>query len=243
MIERNAPAPQNYCLRSESRHPLGAVMCRKSPLAQPSAGRITSLAAHLRRCARADSTLQTRSTAMNNRKVLQQSLLLLFLLAVSGQSLLAQATYAQGRIDIGLVVSNLDRALAFYEQALGMQRAYSFDVDTAFARKSGLTAGAPLHAVAMRLTTDDKAPVLKLVRSGDPDTYQPNFINNQSGVRYLTVFVRAVAPIMERLKHHDVAVLGDGPVPLSNGQFLALVQDPDGVFVELIGPMHAPDSP
>ncbi len=180
---------------------------------------------------------------MMSGRILQQVLIILLLLAASAPSLLAQAIYSQGRIDIGLVVSDLEQSVAFYENALGMQRAYSFNVDSAFARRSGLTAGAPLHAVALKLTTDDDAPVLKLVRTGEPDTYRPHFINEQSGVRYLTVFVTALEPVLERLKQHNVPVLGDGPVQLSDGQSFALVQDPDGVFVELIGPMRASGSP
>ena len=37
-------------------------------------------------------------------------------------------SYSASRIDIGLIVSDLDRAASFYEGALGLQRAYSFDV-------------------------------------------------------------------------------------------------------------------
>ena len=180
---------------------------------------------------------------MRTQQLLQSALLLLCLLSASAQSLFAQAMYSQGRIDIGLVVSDLDRSVAFYENALGLQRAYSFDVDTAFARESGLTAGAPLHAVAMKLRDEEDAPVLKLVRVGEPAIQKPRFISDRSGVRYLTVFVTELRPLLERLKHHNVPVLGDGPVQLSNGQSFALVQDPDGVFIELIGPMRASNSP
>lgn len=180
---------------------------------------------------------------MMNRRILQQLLAVLCLLAASASSLFAQATYAQSRIDIGLVVSDLERSVAFYEDALGMQRAYSFNVDTAFARESGLTAGAPLHAVAMKLTDEEGAPVLKLVRVGAPEANRPRFIDEQSGIRYLTIFVTALAPVLERLEQHQIPVLGDGPVQMSNGQSFALVQDPDGVFIELIGPMHPSNFP
>lgn len=176
---------------------------------------------------------------MTNRQIVHQGLWVLLLLTASAPSLLAQTLYAQGRIDTGLVVFDLDQSVAFYENALGLQRAYTFDVDSSFARRAGLTEGAPLHAVAMRLRNEEDAPVLKLVRVGTPDTHRPRFIDEQAGVRYLTLFVTALEPVLERLKQHRVPVLGEGPVPLSNGQYFALVQDPDGVFVELIGPMHA----
>ncbi len=176
---------------------------------------------------------------MTNRQILHPMLWVLFLLTASAPSLLAQALYAEGRIDIGLVVADLDQSVAFYENALGLQRAYTIDVDSSFARRAGLTEGAPLHAVAMKLRNEENAPVLKLVRVGAPDTKRARFIHEQAGVRYLTLFVTALEPVLERLKRHRIPVLGEGPVLLPNGQFFALVQDPDGVFVELIGPMQA----
>jgi catechol 2,3-dioxygenase-like lactoylglutathione lyase family enzyme len=173
-----------------------------------------------------------------NQRILQLLVVLLLATASAG-SLLAQATYSQGRIDIGLVVADLDRSVAFYEQALGMQRAYGFNVDSAFARRGGLTAGPGLNVVAMKLGDYEGAPVLKLVRTGTPMIHRPRVITDQSGVRYLTVFVTAMAPLLERLARHQVPVLGEGPVQMGNGETFALVQDPDGVFIELIGPMHA----
>jgi catechol 2,3-dioxygenase-like lactoylglutathione lyase family enzyme len=149
----------------------------------------------------------------------------------------AQTPYARAHIDVGLVVADLHRSIAFYEQALGMERAYSFDVDGAQARRLGLTDGAPFHAVAFRLVDAVDAPVLKLVRAGTPEVNRPEFIDRQSGLRYLTVFVRALDPVLERLRVHDVPILGESPVQLRPGQYLVLVQDPDGAFIELIGPM------
>ena len=155
----------------------------------------------------------------------------------------AEISYSASRIDIGLVVSDLDDAVAFYEGALGLQRAYSFDVPAEFAREAGLTSGDPLHAVALKLTGDPDAPVLKLVQTGEPEVNRPEFITDRSGVRYLTVNVAALAPLLERLQERGVVVLGNGPVQMGNGQHLALVQDPDGVFIELIGPMHGASTP
>jgi len=176
---------------------------------------------------------------MISRRSLRSASLLLCLLASSVQILSAQGTFAQSRIDIGLVVSDLERSVSFYQDVLGLQRAYSFDVPTDFARKAGLTAGAPLHAVALRLTDDADAPVLKLVQTGQPTVSRPEFITDQSGVRYLTVNLTALEPVLERLKQHNIRVLGSGPVTMNDRQSLALVQDPDGVFLELIGPMRA----
>jgi catechol 2,3-dioxygenase-like lactoylglutathione lyase family enzyme len=164
-------------------------------------------------------------------------LLFAYLSVVSAAGIAAQSSYARAVIDVGLIVSDLDRSVAFYEDALGMQRAYSFDVDGAQARRLGLTDGLEFHAVAFRLGDDQTSPVLKLVRVGSPEVNRPRHIHDQSGIRYLTVFVRALEPMLERLREHDVTVVSEGAVQLRPGQHLVLVQDPDGVFIELIGPM------
>ena len=57
-------------------------------------------------------------------------------------------------------------------------------------------------------------------------------------MRYLTINVTDLTPLLERLRQFQVPVLADGPVQMGNGQYLALVQDPDGVFIELIGPIE-----
>ncbi len=149
-----------------------------------------------------------------------------------------EVIYSHYRIDLGLIVRDVEQSLAFYEGALGLKRAYGFEVGGDFARESGLTAGHPLNVVALRLTDDGDAPILKLVRTGDPAADRPQYITDRSGVRYLTINVTDLAPLLERLRQFQVPVLADGPVRMGNGQYLALVQDPDGVFIELIGPIE-----
>ena len=160
-------------------------------------------------------------------------------LAFSAPVAYGQQPYASPTIDIGLVVSDLDASVAFYEEALGMQQVSTFSVDSTQARQTGLTDGAPFHAVVMKLGEGDGASALKLVRVGEPERSRPAFIDERSGIRYITLQVVALRPMLERLQQHDVAVLGDAPVPLGGESYFALVQDPDGVFIELIGPLDA----
>ena len=184
------------------------------------------------------------------RSILAAAFLILAPAAISAQNAPAGAhadspavSYSDARIDLGLIVRDVDRAVAFYKGALGLKRAYGFEVDADFATEAGLTDGHPLNVVALRLTDAADAPILKLVRTGEPEADRPRFITDRSGVRYLTVNVTALGPLLERLRQHEVPVLANGPVLMGNGQHLALVQDPDGVFIELIGPMEAPETP
>lgn len=184
------------------------------------------------------------------RPLLATTLLLLLPLAATAQdgSGAAQAadpdvSYSNARIDVAVIVRDVDAALAFYEGALGLKRAYGFEVGADFATEAGLTDGHALQVVALRLTDAADAPILKLVRTGEPELDRPGFITDRSGVRYLTVNVTALAPLLERLRQHNVPVLANGPVRMGDGQHLALVQDPDGLFIELIGPMEAAAAP
>lgn len=50
--------------------------------------------------------------------------------------------------------------------------------------------------------------------------------------------VSDLTPFVERIKARGVTLLGKAPVPLGDsGNHFVLVQDPDGIFIELIGPM------
>ena len=65
-------------------------------------------------------------------------------------------------------------------------------------------------------------------------------IDSQLGFRYLTIYVTDTAAAMARLQKAGVKPLAKGPVELpdslAKGMYLTVVRDPDGNFVELIGP-------
>jgi len=54
-------------------------------------------------------------------------------------------------------------------------------------------------------------------------------------VQYLTVYVKDMAPFVERLRAANIPFLGKTPIKIANDtKDFVLVQDPDGTFVELI---------
>ena len=57
-----------------------------------------------------------------------------------------------------------------------------------------------------------------------------------TGLRYLTLYVKDMNRALERLKAAGVPTLGETPVDLGGGNALVTVKDPDGNFMELIGP-------
>ena len=87
----------------------------------------------------------------------------------------------------------------------------------------------------------DQATRIKILSFPGVKTTQPDpaYIHSATGIRYLTLYVKDVNVALERLKRANVALLGETPFDLGNGSFLVAVKDPDGNFIELIGPRLA----
>lgn len=151
----------------------------------------------------------------------------------------AKETFASETIHIGVVVSDLEASLRFYEEAIGMQRASSFDIDEDFGQRSGLTGGVPVHVEVLQLGDGETATQWKLMTFGDRAASQENaYIYDHAGVQYITLFVNDLSAAIARLEAHDVELLGETPTPLPDGRHFVLVKDPDDTFIELIGPME-----
>lgn len=139
-----------------------------------------------------------------------------------------------------MIVSDLDQSIHFYKDIIGMVQVdlARFDVDADFGRKTGLTDNLPIHVEVLKLGVGQEATQLKLMTFGDRATKQENeYIHSHTGIQYLTFSVTNLAPIIERLKQNNVPLLGESPTPVGENHFV-VVKDPDGTFVELIGPME-----
>jgi catechol 2,3-dioxygenase-like lactoylglutathione lyase family enzyme len=152
----------------------------------------------------------------------------------------AQSAFTSKVIGVGVVVSNLEKSLDFYVNGIGMVKAGGFSLNRDFTKRSGLSNGVPFSVTVLKLEDSPDANEWKLM-SFSKKALRPKsrFIQDDVGMQYITINVTALRPVMERLKKMKVAFLGSTPTPVPDGskQFL-LVQDPDGTFVELIGPME-----
>ncbi len=92
----------------------------------------------------------------------------------------------------------------------------------------------------LKLADAPDANQWKLMSFGrDPAHSMPTHIQDDTGMQYITIMVNSLQPFLERIREHDVKLLGDTPVPLDNGSaYFVLVQDPDGTLIELIGPLN-----
>lgn len=177
--------------------------------------------------------------ASSMKRLTRSSLLLLALLAAFAPSALRAGEFSSDTISVGVVVTDLDKSLRFYTNVLGMKVAGSFAVDAAMGKKTGLTGGVPVTITMLRLGDGKDATDWKVMSFGKPATHPPReHLQDATGMRYVTLHVTSLKPFLQRFKDNNVSLLGETPIPIGGGRHFALVQDPDGIFVELIGSLE-----
>ncbi|MAT15506.1 MAG: bleomycin resistance protein [Planctomyces sp.] len=147
-------------------------------------------------------------------------------------------------VDFGVVVSDIDKSVAFYQDVLGLKEAFSFSVSGDVARDAGLTAGDSATVHVMTLGDDPTATKVKLMQIGEttPAKQDLTYINSTLGMSYMTLHVNDVGRVLANAAEHGVKPIAKGPADISGGSgnkmVLAIVRDPDGNFVELVGPLN-----
>ena len=141
-------------------------------------------------------------------------------------------------IDIGIVVKDADRSAQFLTNAIGFKEVRGFPVTAELGKKIGLIDS---HATTVRvfvLEEVDPATRIKVLSFPQAPGKQPDqtSIHSTLGIRYLTLYVKDMNRALERLKKAEVPLLGETPVELGGGTWLVAFKDPDGNFIELIGP-------
>ena len=184
---------------------------------------------------------------MKRFATLMLTAVMLFALSLSHSSRLSaedneSSEFARQTIDLGVVVSDLEKSIEFYTKAIGFKEAGGFSVPADFATDAGLTNQVPLQFKVLTLGDEESATKLKLMQVEKVDSKKSDndFIHSQLGYSYITIFVNDTEAAIARLKKMDVKPAAKGPVELpaslGGGVFLTVVRDPDGNLVELVGP-------
>jgi catechol 2,3-dioxygenase-like lactoylglutathione lyase family enzyme len=170
---------------------------------------------------------------------MHKTLMATALLVLATGPVTADETFTDGVIHIGVVTKDLDASVAFYTDVIGMKNTGGFEVDAAFGKTSGLTRGLPLSVTVLKLKDSPEAAQFKLMSfEKDAQTPKSAHIEDALGMQYITLMVTDLTPVVARLEKAGIPFLGETPVPLGDsGNHFVLVQDPDGTFIELIGPM------
>jgi predicted enzyme related to lactoylglutathione lyase len=148
-----------------------------------------------------------------------------------------RAEFARTTIDLGMVVSDVEKAAKFYGEALGFKELSGFDVPAQMAADTGLTDNRPFKVRVFVLGDEPAATRLKImtIPGAGLKKVDNQYIGTSLGFRYLTINVADLTKALERLKQHGVAPVRE-PYRLGGNSYLVLVKDPDGNTVELIGP-------
>lgn len=172
-------------------------------------------------------------------KNLLKPLILLIALSVTGTVFGVQAPgdFAKSGISVGLVVENLNKSLDFYQNVIGMVKTSAFSVESARAKELGLSAGDRFDVTILKLENSEQAAEWKIMSFGKkPSHPRQKYVPDDTGMQYITLYVKSMKPILERLKKYYVKPLGITPTKLDETRDFVLVQDPDGNFIEIIGP-------
>lgn len=149
----------------------------------------------------------------------------------------AKSEFARTTIDVGIVVSDVEKSAAFYKSALGFTEVSSFDVSAEMGDGSGLTDNQPFHVRVFVLGDEPTATKIKLMQfpQAPGKKVDNRFIHSSLGFSYLTIFVSDMTASVERAKKAG-AVIVKKPYHLGGNNYLTLVKDPDGNIIEFVGP-------
>jgi methylmalonyl-CoA epimerase len=122
---------------------------------------------------------------------------------------------------IGIAVANLDEALTFYRDALGLEVAVPEDVPSQRVRAHFMRAGGA--ALELLEATAEESPIAKFVAKRGP------------GLHHITLRVEDIAAALERLKARGVRLIDEVPRPGAHGSLVAFIHPSSahGVLVEL----------
>lgn len=166
---------------------------------------------------------------------MKHTLLIAFFWGLAFGNCQAQAEFDKPYISIGTIVSDLDASLEFYTEIIGMKEVGGFGIDESFGKSSGFTGGTPFDVKILKLVDSPNATEFKLMTFGNKKSPSDQFIQQKNGMRYITLFLKSTEAVMQRIKENNIKMLGDTPVQLPDGRTFILIQDPDGIFIELIG--------
>ena len=126
-------------------------------------------------------------------------------------------------IDIGIVIRNSEATMKFYRDILGLEHVMDMPMP------GGLAGGGIMHRFACGATT------LKFVRLDSvPEASNPaGGLAGGTGLRYFTVWVENLDELVEEFRRAGVTVLVEASI-IRPGVRIAFVEDPDGVWVELL---------
>ncbi len=149
----------------------------------------------------------------------------------------AAGEFSNPTIFVGSVVTDLEKSVDFYTKIIGMKKTAAFSVDAVKAKELGLTNGKKIDVTVLKLEDSPQANEWKLMSFGTkPGHKKPAYLEDDTGMQYITILVNHLEPVMQRIEKNTIKILSGKPSKLDENRSFILIQDPDGTFIELIGP-------
>ncbi len=143
--------------------------------------------------------------------------------------------FSRTSISVGVVVEDLNKSIDFYTKVVGMVVIRDLFIDSAKAKRMGLTKGETLSIKVLKLENVENATEIKLLSYGKKTKLsKQTSVSDANGIRYLTIFVKSLKPLLDRIAKNGIKTLGETPTMLDAKRQFVLIQDPDGNFVEFI---------
>ncbi len=149
----------------------------------------------------------------------------------------AQSEFAHPGIFVGSVVEDLDTSIKFYTEVIGMTKTGEFSVTKEQCKELGLTDKYQLDVTILKLEDSPNATEWKLMSLGTKAKHpKQKYMSDDTGMQYISILVNHLDPFIERCDKNNVKILSGKPSKLSDKKYFILVQDPDGTFIEIMGP-------
>jgi len=147
-------------------------------------------------------------------------------------------SFSKPTIDIGIVARDVEKSAKFYTETIGLKEIEGFSAPAELGKKIGLVDSHPINVRVFVTDEIEGATRIKLMSFPDAMGKLPDrsYIHSTIGINYLTLFVDDMDQALARLKKAEAKLLGETPVSLGGKTQLVVVRDPDGNFIELIGP-------
>ncbi len=159
-----------------------------------------------------------------------------FIFQAAAQTTPATSEFSNPTISVGLVVEDLHKSIDFYTNVIGMTKTGEFSVTKEQCTELGLNNKYPLDVTILKLENSENSTEWKLMSVGTKANHpKQKYMTDDTGIQYVTVFVKQIQPVIERVQKNGVKILSGTPSILDDGRKFILVQDPDGTFIEIIG--------
>jgi catechol 2,3-dioxygenase-like lactoylglutathione lyase family enzyme len=140
-------------------------------------------------------------------------------------------------VDIGVVVSDLERSLDFYTNVLGMEQTGTWHSSGEMSTTYGINSGKAFDIIDLKLDCEGYVLKYKLNKT-EGNIHKDKTTSSETesygfeklGTRYLTINVKSVDPFIERIKENNIKFK---MVTLPGGYRVVLLHDPDGALLEI----------